>query len=199
MKKLDPATYRTVPWKNGGGTTTEAFTLPAGAGLEDFHLRISMARVDADGPFSIFRGVDRTLVVTEGAGLTLETADGARVTLDRASTPFSFTGDDPIRATLADGPVTDFNVMTRASAMRHRAERLTLDAEARTLACAGELTLLVVLDGAVAATRDDAPDVKLARGDILAMAPGDGQALVEQDPDAEPSRANVLLVDFFRR
>jgi environmental stress-induced protein Ves len=196
MRKLDPAKYRTMSWKNGGGTTTEALTLPADAGLDDFELRISMARVAASGPFSQFHGVDRTLVVTDGAGLTLETADGARVTLDRDSAPFSFTGDDPVNATLVDGPVTDFNVMTRRKALRHEVRRLSLDAdEARTFVCSGELALLLVLSGTAVARGD----VDLSAGDILTVTPEDGQVVIEVAMDTSARPPGWLVVDFFRR
>eukprot|EP01042_Synura_sphagnicola_P007286 gene7286-9332_t len=34
-----------MPWKNGGGTTTEMAVAPEGASLNDFDWRISMAHV----------------------------------------------------------------------------------------------------------------------------------------------------------
>ncbi|MBM7325185.1 HutD family protein, partial [Agrobacterium sp. S2] len=49
-----------MPWKNGGGVTTEIIVHPAKASMADFDWRISMANVAQDGPFSIFPGVDRT-------------------------------------------------------------------------------------------------------------------------------------------
>ena len=55
-----------VPWKNGGGTTCEIAASPAGAGMEAFDWRLSMADVAADGPFSNFSDIDRTLVLIEG-------------------------------------------------------------------------------------------------------------------------------------
>jgi uncharacterized protein len=60
--------YRRMPWKNGGGETAEIAVFPEGATLDDFDWRISMATVSADGPFSLFPGVDRTLSVLEGDG-----------------------------------------------------------------------------------------------------------------------------------
>jgi environmental stress-induced protein Ves len=39
---------------------------PTDAGLEDFDWRLSMARVDADGPFSSFPEIDRVLMVRRG-------------------------------------------------------------------------------------------------------------------------------------
>ena len=68
MLILRAAGYRVMPWKNGGGTTTEVAVSPDHAGLEDFDWRISMARVETSGPFSSFAGIDCTLSVLEGEG-----------------------------------------------------------------------------------------------------------------------------------
>ena len=52
---LKPADYVRMPWKNGGGQTTEIVVHPAGATLAEFDWRVSIADVDADGPFSQLR------------------------------------------------------------------------------------------------------------------------------------------------
>jgi uncharacterized protein len=118
MKILRAADYRRMPWKNGGGETVEIAVFPEGAGLSDFDWRISMARVDGDGPFSEFPGIDRTLAILEGAGIILDVdGDIRRLTIDRA--PHSFPADRPTSATLIDGTVTDFNVMSRRGKVAH--------------------------------------------------------------------------------
>jgi len=61
MRIIRAADCLVMPWKNGGGTTTEIAVAPEGASLNDFDWRISMAHVGADGPFSSFPGIDRTL------------------------------------------------------------------------------------------------------------------------------------------
>ena len=66
MRLLPAADRVPVPWKNGGGVTREVAAFPDGAGFDDFLWRISMAEVRADGPFSVFPGVDRVLAVLEG-------------------------------------------------------------------------------------------------------------------------------------
>ena len=65
---LRNADHRRMPWKNGGGETVEVIVHPEGASLSDFGWRVSMATVASDGPFSVFPGIDRTIVVVEGAG-----------------------------------------------------------------------------------------------------------------------------------
>ena len=129
MRILRAADHRRMPWKNGGGVTTEIAVFPAGAGLDDFEWRLSMANVASDGPFSIFAGVDRTLAVLEGEGIALSVADRPEVTLTRSSEPFAFPADQPTSARLIAGPILDFNVMSRRGRVRHRVERTRVGAD----------------------------------------------------------------------
>lgn len=125
---LTPADYRRTPWKNGGGETMEIAISPAGASLDDFDWRISLATVASDGPFSVFAGVDRTLCILDGAGIHLRVGDAHAQRLDAASDPVAFSGDAPAFSELIDGAVTDFNVMTRRSRLTHTVERVHLQA-----------------------------------------------------------------------
>jgi len=142
MRIIRAADCRTMPWKNGGGTTTEIVVSPEGASLGDFDWRISMAQVGTDGPFSCFPGLDRTLSVLSGNGIRLAfAADGETVTLDRAAAPFPFAADRAVDGVLLDGPIVDLNVMTRRGAWTHSVERLVRPGEHRI---AGEAILLLV-------------------------------------------------------
>jgi environmental stress-induced protein Ves len=127
MHILQSSDYRRMPWKNGGGETTEIAVSPAGAGLDDFGWRVSMARVEGDGPFSAFPGVDRTLTILDGEGLRLAVAGRPAISLDAAAEPFTFPADQPTQSSLIGGPVTDLNVMTRRARFTHAVSRLTLD------------------------------------------------------------------------
>jgi environmental stress-induced protein Ves len=111
-----------VAWKNGGGTTREIICRPAGAGLDDFDWRVSIATIAADGAFSAFPGIDRTIALLCGDGVHLQSIDGSAIDhrLDTFFQPFAFDGGRALRATLLGGESTDFNVMTRRS--RFRAE-----------------------------------------------------------------------------
>ncbi|MEO8526020.1 MAG: HutD family protein [Caldimonas sp.] len=44
------------PWRNGGGVTRELLAWP---GVGDWCVRVSIADIEADGPFSTFSGVQR--------------------------------------------------------------------------------------------------------------------------------------------
>jgi environmental stress-induced protein Ves len=108
-----------VPWKNGGGTTAEVAAFPEGSGFDSFGWRISMADVASDGPFSVFPGIDRTLIVVEGEGIELD-VEGVAFRLDAAAPKLSFSGDDATAGRLLAGPIRDLNVMTRRGLFRHR-------------------------------------------------------------------------------
>ncbi|MFE2878995.1 HutD family protein [Streptomyces roseus] len=133
-----------LAWKNGGGVTREIAAWPEGAGLADFDWRISLAEVAADGPFSAFPGVDRTLTLAEAAGMDLTVA-GARHLVDESYAPREFPGDAPTDCLLLDGPVVNFNVMYRRDRVRARTAvvrgTLALTAEP------GETLLVVALQG----------------------------------------------------
>lgn len=101
-----------MPWKNGGGHTREIACWPPGAGLEDFGWRCSAATVDADGPFSIFAGIDRCILLLAGDGLHL-TGEGLDHRLDVPLQPFAFPGEAAIACSRLGGTSTDFNLMTR--------------------------------------------------------------------------------------
>jgi len=104
--------FRAMPWANGGGVTHEVMVWPLGAAMADFDWRVSLAEVREPGPFSALPGVDRLLLLVDGAGMTLR-VDGTEVEASRES-PLAFAGEaDSACVALADGPTLDLNVMTR--------------------------------------------------------------------------------------
>lgn len=112
---LAPADYRKMPWKNGGGVTWQIATAPPGASLDAFEWRVSIARIDRDGPFSAFPGIDRTLVLLSGKGMNL-TAGGNATDVRVPYHPVRFAGEAEIECALVDGPTRDFNLMVRRGA-----------------------------------------------------------------------------------
>ncbi|MBZ9602496.1 HutD/Ves family protein [Phyllobacterium chamaecytisi] len=169
MKILRASDHRQMPWKNGGGVTTEIAVAPPLASVADFDWRISMATVAADGPFSRFDGIDRTLTVLSGEGLELAIESAPLVRLSPASKPYPFPGDATASAKLIAGPVTDFNVMTRRGRWTHSVDNLSIDgtlllpvaADACIIFCrSGQITLgeSSVLDAHDAALIDASAD-----------------------------------------
>ena len=100
------------PWRNGSGQTRELLAWPAGP---DWRLRISLADIESDGPFSAFPGVQRWFAVIEGAGVALALAAGER-RLTTASDALSFDGAEAPGCKLIDGPTRDLNLMLREGA-----------------------------------------------------------------------------------
>lgn len=117
-----------VPWRNGGGVTRELWC--EGEGPCGFGVRLSVAEVDADGPFSTFQGVDRVIAQLSGGGFALareaatgsqraQTAEGSRSPEVEVQVtgrgPWAFAGEDRWDCRLLDGPVRDFNAMVDRS------------------------------------------------------------------------------------
>lgn len=123
MRVLRFADYRRMPWRNGGGETIEIAVSPEGAGLDNFDWRISMAKVESDGPFSQFEGVERTLSVLEGQGIALSIHGLPPVSLGKARAPFRFDASLKTDAKLNDGAILDLNVMSRKGVASHHCYR----------------------------------------------------------------------------
>lgn len=136
---IDLAAIAAQRWKNGAGWTREIALGPAASGSDDFGWRLSVAEVEADAPFSAFPGVDRCIVVLQGAGMALCDGAGAPVQTLRPLEPWSFAGEQALQARLPAGPCRDFNVMTRRGAWRGDVAVLGEP----TWAARGDVTLLL--------------------------------------------------------
>jgi environmental stress-induced protein Ves len=162
---LSPTDYRRMPWKNGGGHTTEIAAHPAGSGFASFVWRVSVADVLQDGPFSPFAGVDRTLVLLAGAGVRL-TGDGEPLELRTTFEPVSFSGDPALHCSLVAGPVRDFNLMVRRGAAR----------------------------GSVVVRREGGESIAPADTYVCYAAVGSSECLVAGHPPISLAEAHTLLV-----
>lgn len=112
---FDYATLPVTPWKNGAGATREIIAVPSVDA--PFLWRASIATLQADGPFSPFPGVDRTIVLLAGRPLRLR---GEEIDHPLALwQPWAFPGECVLSSVGIVEPGLDFNVMTqrgRASA-----------------------------------------------------------------------------------
>ncbi|WP_257304855.1 HutD/Ves family protein [Geothrix campi] len=182
-QQIKPSDGRLMPWKNGGGTTLELAVDPPGATVETgFRWRLSSAEVAASGPFSAFPGLERWLLLLEGAGFDLDFGPRGRVALTEPLVPIRFSGDWPATATLVDGPSTDFNLMVDPRCCQARVESFHL-ASPRALAQPAGSTLIVFVAGGTVYV----PEVELHLGrrhllrmddapDVLQLIPGYGGA-----------------------
>ncbi|MFO1147938.1 MAG: HutD family protein [Alsobacter sp.] len=149
MALLRFADCRTMRWKNGGGATTEIAVFPEEAGLDAFDWRISMARVEADGPFSAFPGIDRTLAIVDGDGLALSVGGREPCLVTQLGSPLPFPADEPASARLLGGAILDLNVMSRRGAWRHRLAVLEM-VDGAVVRSAAPVAFLVARDGPLA-------------------------------------------------
>jgi environmental stress-induced protein Ves len=114
FKIYSPQSFQTLPWRNGLGSTVELLAETPNKN-EAFSWRLSIASVANDGPFSDFSGYDRTLLLLEGSGITLNKPNGIFKVLNSSFDYANFKGEDLIDATLHNGPIKDFNIMTLRS------------------------------------------------------------------------------------
>jgi uncharacterized protein len=111
--RVDASAATPAPWKNGGGVTRELLRLPLGS-KDDWTLRISVADIDVDGPFSSFPGITRWFAVLDGAGVRLRFADRT-LAVRPGDAPLRFDGADTPGCALLDGRTRDLNVMVRSA------------------------------------------------------------------------------------
>lgn len=191
IRVLRAVDHRVMPWKNGGGITTEIAAHPDGAGLDAFEWRVSMARVESNGPFSSFPDIDRNLTVLEGDGIILAVQGRMPVELLAKSAPMGFPADVPTTAQLLGGPITDLNVMVRRGRFHSEVHRISLNG-ATDLETDADTTFLVCNNGE-ASLRVANQDVRLAPKDCLRLDRQQASIAVKPDPEAE-----LLVVELFR-
>ncbi|MFO1415241.1 MAG: HutD family protein [Burkholderiales bacterium] len=187
---LGPSGFRTMPWKNGGGRTTEIMVRPHGAGLADFAWRISIADVERDGPFSAFPGVDRTLVLLAGKGMRLSGPQGG-TDLCAPFDAVTFRGEDTLDCALRDGPTRDFNLMVRRDAVRGV---LAVVREATQLFAANDTLACYAAAGPLECVLDDGERVAVRQGELLLMEGAGAACKVRVRPVAAGGAALVCTI-----
>jgi environmental stress-induced protein Ves len=181
MAIVKAATQQRERWRNGGGWTRAIARgridgTPA-MDADDWDWRLSIADIEADGPFSRFPGVDRVLVLLEGAGIDLAFADGASVRLVEPLARLAFAGERNVHCALIAGPTRDFNLMWRRERMRAALSVVDLGVGAAAIAVPAPakalhvLTGALVVDGATAGAGDTVvPDACASAGAAVAAA-----------------------------
>ncbi len=175
---LDPARYRRMPWKNGGGTTTEIALQELSGDAGRFLWRVSIADVAEAGPFSAFTGYERLIAVVEGAGMRL-TVDGVPATVTSRADPFRFSGDAVVDCALLDGPIRDFNLIFDRERADARLDILPADKAADIPA--GGVALVYALEGEVTLRTGDSV-VQVSQGWTARL--DDTAATLETGPGA---------------
>ena len=163
MRVIAPSAYRTMPWKNGGGVTTEICVSPP-SGVFDW--RVSIATVNADGPFSTFTGYERHIMTLSGEGMMLDIQGRGKFILEPLK-PFSFSGDARVYGSLLQGTVLDFNLMVRRD-FGHGTLRVTECKGGDRLGSEKSHLLAYVLQGAC-----EAEGYQLEPSSSFGLGPGD--------------------------
>ena len=189
MRILRRGDYREMPWKNGGGTTTEIAVSPPGTTIDGFDWRISMASIQSDGGFSQFPEVDRTLSILQGNGIYLSVTGSAEVHLGPASEPFHFPADAPAYARLIDEPAIDLNVMTRRTRFSHRVSRL-ISSTPVTWELTADITAFLAASSALQ-IEDGTDSARIAPRDTVIFDHAGGSVVVSPDGHAE-----IYVVEF---
>ncbi|RYZ53017.1 MAG: DNA-binding protein VF530 [Proteobacteria bacterium] len=140
--------YREMPWKNGGGSTTEIAIYPETASLnEPFLWRLSLAQLKESGPFSSFPGYDRSIVQLSGKPMTLKHDGHADKRLEPL-VPYPFDGEWKTESVLSER-AEDFNLMTLSTAFEARLDRFDLALDKELKKESQDHTIIWVFDGEV--------------------------------------------------
>jgi len=184
MRLIRPSEYRAMPWKNGGGVTTEIFADPP---TGNFDWRVSIATVNADGPFSTFAGYERHIMPLSGEGMALDIAGRGKFILEPFR-PFSFSGDAQVHGSLLQGAVTDFNLMVRRD-FGQGTLRVAEGSAGDRLGSDNSLHLIYILQGGDASGADDLQEnvsLFLGQGDFFALPAPLKLAICEITPHRPP-------------
>ncbi|CAO3439481.1 HutD/Ves family protein [Azospirillum endophyticum] len=191
ITRLTPADHRRVPWKNGGGVTTELAVEPMPDGR--FLWRVSIADVVEPGPFSAFPGYDRLIAVVEGDGMRLSVDGAPPVERRRLDPAFAFPGEAPVWCEPTAGPIRDVNLMLDRASATGALTPLTAPAGLRADGhrAIGEVVLVHALAGTLTVTADGGEVLSVPAGHSLLLR--DAAVLVEVPAAAEGVCAEVRL------
>lgn len=159
-------------WKNGAGWTSEVLRVPDG---ENWDWRVSLAEVEADGPFSVFPGIDRWLVLLSGNGMQLRFEDGSTRSLLPPYGALRFSGDQPIDSTLVEGPSRDFNLMWRRDRLQVQTWHRPLVGSMVMFVDPGQTWLVYLLAGQVVFAEGTGLDA-MSAGDTAVLVAKHGRA-----------------------
>jgi environmental stress-induced protein Ves len=167
LRVIRQTSFTTTPWKNGGGITHEAIREPEGGG--PFRWRVSVAHIDASGPFSEFAGYNRKMVLLRGAGIDLHFGDGTHGALRNVGEFLEFDGALAAHCDLLSGPCVDLNLMVaKSDGAAVRVARF-LDSVALR-ASRNETVLVFPIDRGITLTIDTGMTVTLEPWDLAVLA-----------------------------
>ena len=120
-----------TPWQNGGGVQRDLFAWPS---ADDWRVRVGVAEIEADGPFSHFARVQRTFTIVAGAGVELSIG-GALHRVPPGANPVVFDGGATTTCRRLGGNSTALNLMLRGLSGGIRKLKAGTNWGPRTAAC----------------------------------------------------------------
>ncbi len=169
IRPLPHSLQRIESWANGAGSTTVIWREPDNL---QWRIRISVANVDAEGPFSELPDTHRILVPLD-APMTLRFPDGRELQGVRMQA-LRFEGTPAPAGLLPQGPTRDFNLMLRGNARGDVFARTLVDS--MLLPPEANARWLVYLDSGRAS-------IRLAAKSALELAPRDAALVVNDTAD----------------
>ena len=152
-----------------------------------FDWRLSLATIDAPGPFSAFDGYHRTLVLVSGAGVELNFAQHGTSRLTIPGQTVSFDGAWQTSCTLLDGSSTDLNLIVCADRVESTSRSAALTEE-QVIQTAGWAEVLVCCLSGVMRLTNSAGDVEsLHAVDVARCAPSDGAIVCTPEGTGTPN------------
>jgi len=192
LRIVRKSSFTPKPWKNGGGVTYEGLRVPADG--DTFEWRVSVAHIDAPGPFSDFAAYNRTMVLLKGDGVDLKFADGGRRSLRRVGDLAEFDGALATYCTLLGGPCVDLNLMVSKSRAAHACvQHLTATQDSLSASASrAESTLIFSLYEAIAVQAAGAQPQLLEPWDLGIISDCSAQ-VTRQESGASSNTSAVFL------
>jgi uncharacterized protein len=187
LQVIRKAAFTATPWKNGGGITHEAIRVPASG--DPFRWRVSVAYVDASGPFSEFAEYNRKMVLLRGAGIELRFADGTHRTLMKTGDLVEFDGALATHCELLNGPCVDLNLMvSKSDRVSVRVERF--EESLAVSALRDETTIVFAIDRSCALKITAGKTVTLEPWDLAVLSHCNGRL---NRPESANSSASISV------
>jgi uncharacterized protein len=189
LQVIRKSSFTPSPWKNGGGVTHEAIRMPPAG--DPFRWRVSVAHIDASGPFSHFPDYNRKMVLLQGAGVELRFAGGVQKTLREVGDLMEFDGALSTHCELLKGPCVDLNlIVSKRDSVAVRVERFI---ESLPVGAArDETTLVFPIDRRVSLAVNSGKTVTLEPWDLAVLSQGRGRLQRLESANSSPSTTVFL-------
>ncbi len=138
-------------WKNGGGFSDEIAIYPPQAEFskDPFLWRLSSAKIEGDGPFSLFDNYHRILTLISEGAMQLA-RDGGEKTLDvHKGSVIDFSGSEKVNCFLSSGSVRDLGLIFRRDQVKAEFKLIEIKGKPRGFNAEGKTVFIFCVDGSL--------------------------------------------------